>query len=48
MKVFFFFTVVVGVYREDWQATFVWWKQPNHVLVNEYMPGQGIMVSYHA
>jgi alkylated DNA repair protein alkB family protein 6 len=23
-------------------------KQPNHVLVNEYMPGQGIMVSYNA
>jgi hypothetical protein len=21
-------------------------KQPNHVLVNEYLPGQGIMVSW--
>jgi len=26
MKVFFFSTVVVGVYRENWQAGFVWWK----------------------
>jgi alkylated DNA repair protein alkB family protein 6 len=23
-------------------------KQPNHVLVNEYLPGQGIMVSCRA
>jgi hypothetical protein len=21
-------------------------KQPNHVLINEYLPGQGIMVCY--
>jgi hypothetical protein len=48
MKVFFFSQWLLVFTERIGKLGLFGGKQPNHVLVNEYLPSQGIMVSCHA